>query len=320
MDQQQHLQSEVDRFLASLGRERQFSENTIAAYRNDLSQFRDYLQAPPAEDQLAAIEDWKELTSDHLMRYLLYLKQRDYAASTVARKTAALKTFSQYLQQSGVLRADPSADLVPPRVDRFIPRAISEEEIERLMDQPRKALDAGSPEAFRDLAMLETLYSSGMRVSELVALDLSDVDLERAQVRCPGKGGRSRIVPLRPAACASLSDYLERGRGNMVAPDQNALFVNHRGGRLTRQGFWLILKSYADQAGVSDITPHTLRHSFAAHALKSGADLRDVQQLLGHVSISTTQVYRRIAEDGLADGGTSPRSNGSVREEVASGR
>jgi len=300
MDDRLTLQQEIERFLSSLGRERQFSDNTIAAYRNDLTQFSEYVQMPPTDDQLTPIQEWAALTPDYLNRYLLHLKTRDYAASTVARKTAALKTFSQYLEQSGQLRADPSAELAPPRVDRYMPRAITTEEVERLMDQPRKASAEGSPESLRDLAMLETLYSSGMRVSELVALDVDDVDLARMQVRCPGKGGRSRVVPLRKQACESLANYIAEGRDGFAKSDQPALFVNHRGGRLTRQGFWLILKSYADQAGIGDITPHTLRHSFAAHALKSGADLRDVQQLLGHVSISTTQVYRRMAEDDQA--------------------
>ncbi|MGE3799284.1 MAG: tyrosine recombinase [Thermomicrobiales bacterium] len=311
----QVLQQEIERFLTSLGRERQFSENTIAAYRNDLSQFRDYVKSPPSEDQLSPVQQWTELTSDHLNRYLNYLRMRDYAASTVARKTAALKTFSQYLEQSGQLRSDPSIALSPPRVDRYVPRAISVEEVERLMAEPRDAASEGSPESYRDLAMLETLYSSGMRVSELVALDLEDIDLERMQVRCPGKGGRSRIVPLRKQACEALQVYIDQGRRRFAGGDQTALFVNHRGGRLTRQGFWLILKSYADKAGISDITPHTLRHSFAAHAIRGGAELRDVQQLLGHVSISTTQVYRRLAEesDRSAKSGS---MNGVPREHV----
>jgi len=315
MDDQLTLQQEIERFLSSLGRERQFSDNTIAAYRNDLTQFREYLQLPPEEDQLTPIQEWAALTPDYLNRYLLYLKTRDYAASTVARKTAALKTFSQYLEQSGQLRADPSAELAPPRVDRYMPRAITTEEVERLMDQPRTASAEGSPESLRDLAMLDTLYSSGMRVSELVALDVDDVDLDRMEVRCPGKGGRTRVVPLRKQACESLSSYITEGRDGFAKSDQPALFVNHRGGRLTRQGFWLILKSYADQAGIADITPHTLRHSFAAHALKNGADLRDVQQLLGHVSISTTQVYRRMAEDdkGASTNGSAPVTVNSSR-------
>lgn len=289
------LQAEVERFLAALGRERQFSENTISAYRNDLTQFREYVAAPPAGDQISPLAEWSELTSDYLNRYLLYMNQREYAASTVARKTAALKSFSQYLANTGTVRADPSTELAPPRVNRFIPKSISVEEVERLMEAPRKTAASGAPEAHRDLAMLETLYSSGMRVSELVALDVDDVDIEGSRVRCPGKGGRARTVPLREGAIESIAAYLEQGRPRFVHGDESALFVNHRGGRLTRQGFWLILKAYAEQAGVGEITPHTLRHSFAAHALSGGADLKDVQQLLGHVSISTTQVYRRMS-------------------------
>jgi integrase/recombinase XerD len=314
MESQPSLNVEVEQFLNSLGRERQFSDNTIAAYRNDLSQFCQYLAAPPAEDQIAPICQWAELAPDHLSRYLLHMNHRQYAPSTVARKTAALKSFSQYLASAGVLRADPSTNLAPPRVDRFVPKAISVQAVELLMAQPRKAAESGAPEAYRDLAMLETLYSSGMRVSELVALNVEDISLEGQRVRCPGKGGRSRTVPLRDAAVRSLRDYLEKGRPRFAAEQEEALFVNHRGGRLTRQGFWLIMKAYADQAGVGEITPHTLRHSFAAHALSGGADLRDVQQLLGHVSISTTQVYRRLAEaNGSAD---EPQERGSDRTRV----
>jgi integrase/recombinase XerD len=289
------LVAEVDRFLASLGREREFSANTIAAYRNDLSQFCAYVGEPPSRDQIPAISAWTELTPEHLNRYLLQLHDREYASSTIARKTAAIKSFCQHLKASGVLGEDPSVNLAPPKVNRFVPRAISVDEVERLMAQPRKGIEAGAPEALRDLAMLETLYSSGMRVSELVALDIDDVELEQGIVQCPGKGGRRRTVPLRKRAIDALEDYLELGRSRFVQGDDAALFLNHRGGRLTRQGFWLILKAYAEQAGIESITPHTLRHSFAAHALGGGADLKDVQQLLGHVSISTTQIYRQIA-------------------------
>jgi integrase/recombinase XerD len=290
------LQQEIERFLASLGRERRFSENTIAAYRNDLSQFLSYVADPPVEDRLTPLASWAELTSDHLNRYMLFMNQREYAPSTVARKTAALKSFSQHLANSEILRADPSAELSPPRVSRFVPKAMTIEEVERLLALPGEAASGQAPEALRDLAMLETLYASGMRVSELVSLDVEDVDLALLTVTCPGKSGRQRVVPLRPRAIDAVARYLERGRPHFVTSEEPALFVNHRGGRLTRQGFWLILKSYADKAGIQEITPHTLRHSFAAHALTGGADLRDVQQLLGHVSISTTQVYRRLAE------------------------
>jgi integrase/recombinase XerD len=222
---------------------------------------------------------------------------RQYAASTVARKTAALKSFCHYLTDQGVLREDPSQSLASPRVDRYVPRAISEQEVSRLLDQPRQAAKTRRPDALRDLAMIETLYSSGMRVSELVALDVDDVDFLSNQVACPGKGGRGRHVPLRAQAMEAIDDYLKNGRPDLADPDERALFVNHRGSRLTRQGFWLILKAYAEEAKIENITPHTLRHSFATHALRDGAELRDVQQLLGHVSISTTQVYKLVTVD-----------------------
>lgn len=290
----------VDRFLTILETERGFSTNTISAYRNDLGQFIGYLKEPPAEDRRPPIADWTELTDGHLSVYLLHLRGREYASSTVARKTAAIKSFCHFLLDEGVMRADPAANMASPKVDKYVPRAITPGEVALLLDQPARHAAANRPEGLRDLAMLETLYSTGMRVSELVSLDLDDVDTERATVCCTGKAGRRRTVPLRPSAVEALTRYLEDGRPSLVLGDNRALFLNHRGSRLTRQGFWLILKSYAEQAGIDDITPHTLRHSFATHALRDGTELRDVQQLLGHVSISTTQVYRRLVGVGAA--------------------
>lgn len=297
MQSEETLTTTVNAFIDNLTTERGFSVNTVAAYRNDLSQFAEYLSAPPADDQLAPLTSWSGLSSDHLGRYLSYMYGRQYAASTVARKTAALKSFCHYLTSLGVLREDPSHSLVSPRVDRYVPHAISEQEIVRLLAEPRQAAKSRRPDALRDLAMIEMLYSSGMRVSELVALDIDDVDFLTNQVACPGKAGRRRQVPLRAQALEATDDYLKNGRPAMADPDETALFVNHRGSRLTRQGFWLILKAYAEDAKIDNITPHTLRHSFATHALRDGAELRDVQQLLGHVSISTTQVYRLVTMD-----------------------
>ena len=297
MHSEESLFTTVNAFIEDLTNERGFSANTVAAYRNDLSQFTEYLTAPPSEDQLAPLGSWSGLTSEHLGRYLSYMYGRQYAASTVARKTAALKSFCHYLTNFGVLREDPSQTLASPRVDRYVPRAISEQEVGRLLAEPRQAATSRRADALRDLAMIETLYSSGMRVSELVALDIEDVDFQTNQVACPGKAGRRRQVPLRAQAIEAIDDYLKNGRPNLADPDETALFVNHRGSRLTRQGFWLILKAYAEDAKIDNLTPHTLRHSFATHALRDGADLRDVQQLLGHVSISTTQVYRLVTVD-----------------------
>ncbi len=297
MHPEESLFTSVNAFIDELTTERGFSVNTVAAYRNDLSQFAEYLSAPPADDQLAPLASWSGLSAEHLGRYLSHMYEKQYAASTVARKTAAIKSYCHYLTGSGQLREDPSQSLAAPRVNRYVPRAISEQEVQRLLEQPRNAARTRRPDALRDLAMIETLYASGMRVSELVALDVDDVDFDANQVACPGKAGRRRLVPLRSQALEAIDDYLKNGRPSLADPDETALFVNHRGSRLTRQGFWLILKAYAEEAEIENITPHTLRHSFATHALRDGAELRDVQQLLGHVSISTTQVYRLVSVD-----------------------
>lgn len=289
------LKSAIVHFLNSLQVDRGFAVNTIAAYRNDLDQFCAYVQSPPQTDHISQISAWGELTEAHLSAYVLHLREREYAASTIARKTAALKSFSSHLVERGVTRVDTAENLSAPRVEKYTPRSISPAEIDQLLAQTARASAEGRPEGLRDQAMMETLYSTGMRVSELVALNIGEVDLERRVARCTGKGGRQRIVPLRTSAINALRRYLDHGRPKIAPNEESALFVNHRGSRLTRQGFWLILKAYARQAGIQDITPHTLRHSFATHALRHGYELRDVQQMLGHVSISTTQVYRRLA-------------------------
>lgn len=319
------MQEQVERFLNVLQTERGFSLNTVAAYRNDLQQFRLYLAQPDPADRQAPVHEWNELTDDHLTAYLLHLRSRDYASSTVARKTAAIKSFCHFLSNEGVMRADPAAQMASPKVDKYMPRAITPAEVARLLAQPAASDDGTRPEAIRDQAMLETLYATGMRVSELVALNLDDLEIEAGWIRCSGKAGRERKIPLSASAVAALRLYLEHGRPE-IAPashdGQDALFLNHRGKRLTRQGFWLILKSYAQQAGIANITPHTLRHSFATHALRHGANLRDVQQVLGHVSISTTQVYRHLAANqasGRPNGAaTAPAEVSDANESLAS--
>lgn len=308
------MQADVDKFLNVLETERGFSVNTIFAYRNDLGQFASFLRGEgsleggretlsqangelpsiDAMDLLAPVQRWDQLSDQHLTSYLLYLRSRKYASSTVARKMAAIKSFFNYLNSEGIMRGDPSARMTAPKVDKYTPRSISPSEVERLLQQPTKE-NGSRPESSRDRAMLETLYSTGMRVSELVALDCDDVNLPANSMRCAGRTTRERHVPLRDSAVSAIDHYLQNARPVLMLRDERALFLNHRGNRLTRQGFWLILKSYASRADIADITPHTLRHTFATHALGRGADLREVQQLLGHVSISTTQVYRRMA-------------------------
>jgi len=298
------MEQDVDRFLRVLEGERGFSLNTIAAYRNDLGQFIVFLHGATTgpEPSAGAAADgpvgiWEELTDRHLTTYLLHLREREYASSTVARKTAAIKSFCHFLLGEGRMRVDPAAKMAAPKVDKYVPRAITPEEVSRLLDQPGQSTSATKPEAIRDQAMLETLYATGVRVSELVALDIDDLDLGAGAIRCAGRSSRERRVPLRESAVRSLDRYLGEARPAIALTESDALFLNHRGSRLTRQGFWLILKSYARQAEIADITPHTLRHTFATHALRHGAELRDVQQMLGHVSISTTQVYRQLVAD-----------------------
>ena len=293
------MEEQVEAFLSSLQVERHFSPNTIAAYRNDLQQFTAYLGDPPEEDHVSQVTTWPELTNDHLGGYLLHLRSRAYAPSTVARKTAALKSFSAWLRKQKVVDESVGASLTSPKVDKYVPKAITPSEVAMLLEQPTAATP-DRPESIRDRAMLTLLYDTGMRVSELVGLDVNDLDLDLATVQCQGKAGRTRTVPMSSQALAAVTDYLERARSTLTNPDTVSLYVNHRGGRLTRQGFWLILKSYAQRAGIDEITPHTLRHSYAVHALGRGAELSDVQKQLGHVSISTTQIYRQLAGQGAA--------------------
>jgi len=297
------MESQLQRFLDVLSVERGFSDNTIAAYQNDLSQFIAWLTNGDRPADLPRIGGWESLTQDHVDEYVEWMRGRGtYAPSSIARKIAALKSFSQYLTIEGVVESDPARGIAAPKVERFTPRSMSQLEIERLLAAPVERPDAHRPEAVRDKAMLEMMYSTGMRVSEMVALDVEDVDPVLALVRCAGRGGRERQIPLSSEACDAVTAYLDSARKALSLTGDPALFLNHRGRRLTRQGFWLILKTYAANVGIEDITPHTLRHSFAAHALEGGADLREVQRRLGHVSISTTQVYRQLTAATAVEG------------------
>jgi integrase/recombinase XerD len=295
------MEYQVQRFLEVLSVERGFSGNTIAAYQNDLSQFSAYLNSSPDTIPAGTIATWEGLTSDHVHDYVRWMEERgSYAPSSIARKIAAIKSFCVFLANEGTVDRDPAAKLSAPKVERFAPRAMTLIEIERLLEAPSLRVDASRPEAIRDAAMLTVMYSTGMRVSELIALDIDDVDATLALVQCSGRGGRERRIPLSGDACDALTEYIDNARRALNPYGESALFLNHRGRRLTRQGFWLILKNYASSTGIADITPHTLRHSFAAHALKDGAELREVQRRLGHVSISTTQVYRQIVDESEA--------------------
>ncbi|MHB8647515.1 MAG: tyrosine-type recombinase/integrase [Thermomicrobiales bacterium] len=277
----------VDRYLGALGAEKHCSPHTVMAYRNDLMQLATHLTHD-------GVMTWRVVLPEQVTDYLLSLRERQYASSTIARKTAAAKSFFQYLKQVGAIEADVALHLFAPRVDRYVPHAITTDEVARLLAAPTRIK---TPESVRDAAMLQLLYATGMRVSELVALNLSDLDLARGCIRCEGRAARERLVSLTPTAHDALHRYLATSRPIIArahGADNAALFLNHRGQRLTRQGFWLLLKGYAQSASVRNVTPHTLRHTFAAHALTTGHHLREVQTMLGHVSISTTQVYQRM--------------------------
>jgi integrase/recombinase XerD len=292
------MRQQTDAFLEYLVEEKSCTPNTIAAYRNDVGQFMDFLEgyrAPTGEK----ITSWSDVDSAIIQNYLLFLKERQYASSTVARKFAAVKSFCAYLNETGHMAVDPSADLASPKVKKSLPRSIGTEDVERLLSEPAKS---SSPKALRDRALLETLYATGMRVTELVSLNLEDVNLVKKSISC-GEEGRRRVVPLYGQATTALKNYLAQGRPQLlIDEDEPALFLNHRGQRLTRQGLWLIIKRYVEKVGISEaVTPHTLRHSFATHLLESGAGLREVQERLGHANLSTTQVYRQVSDEAEAN-------------------
>ncbi|MEO7019751.1 MAG: tyrosine-type recombinase/integrase [Ktedonobacteraceae bacterium] len=265
------------------------NQNTVMAYRNDLGQACTYLARQ-------SIQNWPEVTREHLAAYLLEMRERqDYRPATIARKLAALKAFFRYLRATELVATDPLENFEAPRVAKPSPQTLTQEQMASLFKQIEVAQPAGQ----RDFAMLHLLYATGMRVSELVSLDLADFHIDPATVVCPGRRGRSqreRTLPLPAATVEATLHYLDAVRPQLVSrhPEEQALFLNHHGERLTRQGFWLIIKGYARLAGITEITPHVLRHSFAVLMLREGMELRSVQELLGHAHLSTTQVYNRV--------------------------
>jgi integrase/recombinase XerD len=289
------MQEKIDDFLTFLETEKGYADNTIAAYRNDLTQFSRNMEERLADPSQAT---WVEVGKDAIVGYILNLKEREYTSSTVARKVAAIKSFFHYLVAEGVIKADPTATLDSPKVKKRLPKAISRDDIGRLLAAPAKGTSAKSQ---RDHALLELLYASGMRVTELVSLDIDDVNPVSGSVRVRGKktSNKERVIPIGDHALEALQLYLDKGRLQLMrGPEERALFLNHRGQRLTRQGLWLIIKHYVDEVGIAeDVTPHTLRHSFAAHKLSQGKSLQDIQKLLGHANISTTQVYQHVGQE-----------------------
>ena len=273
--------------------ERGVSPNTLAAYRNDLSQLVAFLDDRSRTEQ--AVDLWERVDSGELSAYVLHLHERGYSDTTRARKVASARSLFSFLVEEGVIEKDPTENLSAPRLGRSLPETLTIEEVESLLE----ASEDESAGAVRDRAMLELLYASGMRVSEVVSLDLEDVDLDAGSIRCVGKGSKERMIPVHRQAIETVDVYLKTARPTLKSKGTSqAVFLSRRGERLTRQGFWLILKGLAIKAGIGKkITPHTLRHSFATHLLQGGASLRNVQELLGHASITTTQVYTHLTSE-----------------------
>lgn len=327
------MREAVVSFLNHLVVEKGFSRNTLEAYKNDLHQFIEFADPKVASNGSKGSTNgskdssnggnplhlkWQQVDLNLLIDYVSSLRMnKSYRDSTTARKVAALKSFFNFLVQEETIHQDPTEFLGTPRVGRNLPKFLTEEEVDRLLDL---AATSEGPEAARDRAILELLYATGLRVTELISLDVGDVNVKEGYVRCLGKGSKERIAYTYTSAAQVLSAYIQKGRPLLLKPtpangrlrrsglasgtvkpdkaEEKALFLNRRGDRLTRQWIWAILKNYAQRAGLGkSITPHVLRHSFATHMLRGGASLRHVQELLGHSSITTTQVYTHLTNE-----------------------
>jgi integrase/recombinase XerD len=283
-------------FLSYLEFERGLSRNTLEAYRGDLLQYGRFLD----ERELSALDAGPGDVADFLEGLARGSEERPPASpATVHRKSACLRSFYRHLRRDGLLETDPTAVLSSPRRARKLPHVLSRGEVERLLSQPRGT----EPAALRDRALLEVMYACGLRASEATGLELDDVDLDEHVLLARGKGSKERFVPIGQAALGALRIYLERGRPALVKQlPETHLFVNFRGGRLTRQGLYKIVRRHAASAGLADrMSPHTLRHTFATHLLAGGCDLRAVQEMLGHADVATTQLYTHLSSERLKD-------------------
>ena len=281
---------DIARYSQYLTEEKHASANTVSAYLRDINQLRDYLREHD--------RDLRSADSMALQSYVGYMLSRGKSAASVTRFLASSKSFYNYLLAQGDVKTNPTRGVTAAKAERKYPEILTNQEVELFLEQPQCV----DPKGFRDHAMLEVLYATGIRVSELTALDLGDVNLAAGFLRCENRG-RERIIPMYHTAVKALQDYIRDIRPQIVLdPEEQALFVNMNGERMSRQGFWKIIKHYQETAGIEkDITPHTLRHSFAVHLLENGADLRSIQEMLGHADISSTQVYTHVVKNNLKD-------------------
>ncbi|MCM2988740.1 site-specific tyrosine recombinase XerD [Bacillus safensis] len=287
------MNDQLSDFIHFMTVERGLSENTIVSYKRDLQNYLSFLMT---HEQLTDIGD---VTRLHIIHYLKQLKEEGKSSKTSVRHLSSIRSFHQFLLREKVTTDDPSWNIETQKTERTLPKVLSLGEVEKLLDTPNQH----TPFDYRDKAMLELLYATGIRVSEMLDLTLADVHLTMGFIRCFGKGRKERIVPIGEAAASAIEEYIEKGRSKLLKKQpSDSLFLNHHGKKMSRQGFWKNLKKRAIEAGIQkELTPHTLRHSFATHLLENGADLRSVQEMLGHADISTTQIYTHVTKTRLKD-------------------
>lgn len=285
------MEQEVLGFISYLHDVKKTSLNTEVSYQRDLYKLSDFLKKQ-------GIPDISKVTATNLNSYTLFLEKQGLATSTISRNIASIRAFFHYLQSAGKIEKDFSEALKSPKIEKKIPGVLSAEEVIRLLEEPK----GSTAKEIRDKAMLELLYATGMRVSELISLDIKDLNMQIGYIVCHD-GLKERMIPFGNATKKALSDYLISGRDKLVKDrDNTMLFTNCSGQHMSRQGFWKLIKQYAKKAGIlSEITPHTLRHSFAVHLVENGADLRSVQTMLGHADISTTQVYANMSQNRIRE-------------------
>ena len=283
--------SYVEAFQEYLVNEKKSSANTISSYMSDINQFVSYV-----DDELHC--SLPMISHDDVCVYVQWLRNSGKSSATVSRSVASIKCLYNHLISLGQAESNPALKIKFEKDAKKLPQILTSKEVELLLEQP-KCVDA---KGYRDRAMLELLYATGIRVTELISLNVDDINLAAGVIRCESKN-KERLIPLYPAAINALTEYVVQVRNGMIAtPEEPALFVNMNGDRMSRQGFWKIIKVYQEKAGIKkDITPHTLRHSFAAHLLENGADLRSIQEMLGHADISSTQVYAHLVKKQLKD-------------------
>ncbi|WP_342432195.1 site-specific tyrosine recombinase XerD [Neobacillus sp. FSL H8-0543] len=288
------MEDYLKNFMHFMLAEKGLAKNTLLSYERDLKSYLRYLKNVEAVDRL---DDVQRI---HIVHFLGFLKEQGKSAKTLARHVASVRAFHQFLLREKAVAQDPTVHIETPKSQRSIPKVLSLEEVEKLLDTTNKQDHFG----LRDKAMLELLYATGIRVTELINIDLENVHLTMGYVRVNGNGKKERIIPVGKTATEAVKLYLEHGRSHFISAKHhdNALFLNHQGKRLTRQGYWKILKGLTKEAGIDkELTPHTLRHSFAAHLLENGADLSAVQEMLGHADISTTQIYTNVTKTRIKD-------------------